>query len=88
MGMASLWPIGKERAFHPPRPPLKTIAITHVSGGEEVGGATNGSDRDSTQKGGSCPAYRGPVQWNTATESRDGSDQSGGEWPGEEVPPS
>ena len=57
-------------------------------GGEEVDGATNASDRDFTQKGGSCPAYRRPVQWETARESRDGSDQSGGEWPGEEAPPS
>ena len=75
MSMASLWPIGKERASHPPHLPLSTIAITHVAGDEEVGGATNASDRDSTQKGGSCPAYRGPVQWKTARESRDGSDQ-------------
>ena len=57
-----------------------TIAITHVVGGEEVGGATNASDRDSTQKGGSCPTYRGPVQWETARESRDGTVQSEGEW--------
>ena len=35
-----LWPIGKERASHPPHPRLNTIAITHVVGDEEVGGAT------------------------------------------------
>ena len=55
MGMASLFG-QSERSGRLTRPVSdNTIAITHVVGGEEVGGATNASDRDSTQKGGSCP---------------------------------
>ena len=39
-----------------------TAAIMHVALGEEVGGAKIASAPTPPQKGGSCPAYRGPVQ--------------------------
>ena len=61
-GPLPLEPIGKERAPHPPHPSFNPVAIMHMVFGEEVGGARIASDRDSIQKGGSCPAYRGPVQ--------------------------
>ena len=62
VSMASLFGQSARSGVSPAHLPLSTIAITYVARGEEVGGATNASDQDSAQKGGSCPTYRGSVQ--------------------------